>query len=232
MSLPRFFIYALLDPDTYEIKYVGQSAQGISRFNFTMNKISLMIDSPKTKWILELLNKNKIPLFKIVEVCEFQELNQKEVFWISKYRNLLNIASGGVGGNTGKAHQKWKPVVAKNLQTGHITEYEYVWQVEKDGFYPTKVSAVCLGKRKSHKGHYFVHKGDSFNEKEMNNPFYDTKKSVKRIEIKTGEIKIFDSINLASKNSNVCIATVSNSCRGKSKSRKYNFEYLKCKPCK
>ncbi len=225
MSLPRFFIYGLLDPDTYEIKYIGQSAQGISRFNFTMNKSSLNIVSPKTKWIHGLLEKNKIPLFKIIEICEFHELNQKEIYWISKYENLLNVALGGVGGNTGKANLRWKPVMAKNLDSGNIKEYQYVWEVEKDGFSPTKVSAVCLGKRKSHKGHSFIHKGENFKENEIPVPFYCTKKLIRRTDIETGIIQEFDSITTAAKKSGVCIATVTNACRGKTKCRKYHFEY-------
>lgn len=226
MPISKFFIYALLDPDTYEIKYIGQSAQGISRFNFTMCKSALNIDSPKTIWVNNLLDKNKIPLFKIIEVCEYHELNQKEIEWISKYSNLLNVACGGIGGNTRKSHLKWKPVLSKNLETNEIKEYKCVHEVTKDGFSPTKVSAVCLGKRKSHKGHLFIHINESFKEKNISKPIFNTKKSVKRTDLKNSNIEIFDSIKLAAYDSNVSVSTVSNCCRGKSKCRNYNFEYM------
>jgi hypothetical protein len=225
MSIPRFFIYALLDPDTYETRYIGQSAQGISRLNFTMNKSSLKIDSPKTKWIHSLLEKNKIPLFKIIDVCEFQELNQKEVFWISKHDKLLNVAKGGIGGDTGKSFRNWKPVISKNIENGKTKEYRYVWEVLKDGFSPTKVSAVCLGKRKSHKGHYFAHNINEFDVIDFKKPVFKTKKAVLCKSTQTGEVMSFDSIKEAAKYTGLCVTTISNSVRGKSKCRQYNFEY-------
>lgn len=228
MPIPRFFVYGLLDPDTYDIKYIGQSSQGLRRLNRSLEKSSLKASLPKNEWIRTLISSGKIPLFKILEVCESRELDQRERFWIDRCDPsfLLNVAKGGSGGNTGRACKKWKPVLAKNMENGEIIKYDYVWQVEKDGFSPSKVSSVCLGKRKSHKGHFFKHLDKNFpDDLRFNRSINNSKKSVVCKNNKDGKEYRFESIIEASKSFGISAATISNSLRGKSSCRNYHFKY-------
>ena len=48
-----------------------------------------------------------------------------------------------------------KPVTATCLTTGNIRLYASVERTKIDGFEPKHVSAICLGKRKMHKGYTF-----------------------------------------------------------------------------
>ena len=52
------------------------------------------------------------------------------------------------GANSPKA----KPVDCFDKDGNFIKTYSYLSEVENDGFYSSKVSACCLGKRKTHKG--------------------------------------------------------------------------------
>ncbi len=230
MRITRFYIYALVDPVSSETRYIGKSAIGLSRLTNTLNKYSLKLKSPKNEWILLLLSKNTLPLFKVIEVCDFKDLDEKEKLWIKKYglENLLNVAHGGDGGNTGKTKNIRKKVISKNLETGEITHYKYVWETEKDGFSPTKVSAVCLGKRKTHKGHIFSHKIDNLNKKiDIPKPIFNTKKPVLAVNKKTGIKSRFDSIKKAAEYTELCVTTVSNCLRNKTKCKTYDFKYIK-----
>lgn len=226
MQLPKFFIYGLLDPDSYELKYIGQSKQGIRRYNILLSKHSVERAFPKDVWIKSLIKNGKLPLFKILEVCDFDQVDQKEIYWINKHKEtVLNIALGGVGGNTGKSKKLWKPVISKNMITGEIKRYNHIHDTELCGFSATKVCAVCQGKRKSHLGHYFYYENDKNNHDNFKKPIFHSKKPIICTELSTGKITRLDSIREAALFSKKCVTTVSNAVRGKTNPRGFKFEY-------
>jgi len=45
-----------------------------------------------------------------------------------------------------------KPVVGTNIETGEKIYFEYMTLARKDGFQDSKISSVCRGDRKTHKG--------------------------------------------------------------------------------
>lgn len=160
-------IYALLDPDTHEVRYIGKSERGLERPRSHFYPNQLKIISKKTNWIKSVINKGKIPYIKILCECnDVEELNQKEIEFIAMFKNsgkLTNMTDGGTGGNTGGGQKRRKPILAMNVKTKEIIEYNYVWEAVKDGFEPNKIVAVCKGKRLTHKGYYFCYKKDGFN---------------------------------------------------------------------
>lgn len=98
-------IYALLDPDTNELKYIGQTIQGFERIREHYNKCNKRNKSTnqlsRSKvWINKLKKQNKI--FKVEYLEYFDNINDLdyfEEFWISYFKflgcNLLNDLSGG-----------------------------------------------------------------------------------------------------------------------------------------
>lgn len=97
------FIYALLEPENGEIRYIGKTdnpnlryAQHLDRERFSNHH--------KSRWILSLLRKGLYPIMEIVEECDSSDVGNREIFWIAYYRNLgkklTNMADGGIGGNT------------------------------------------------------------------------------------------------------------------------------------
>lgn len=98
-----FCIYALHCPLTNEIKYIGQTTTGIKRIynhwkDFRLNKVGKLI---KVKaWIKSLKNENiKFKISYLDYASNKEDLNQKEIYWINKYRQdgleLLNHSDGG-----------------------------------------------------------------------------------------------------------------------------------------
>jgi len=97
-------IYALQDPRTFEIRYVGLTTKGLARPNehlkrFTTKKVAKF---PIYKWIKKLDKLNLKPHILVIQ--EFNEskcLFDAEIYWISYFKNqgspLLNCTSGGDG---------------------------------------------------------------------------------------------------------------------------------------
>jgi hypothetical protein len=101
------FIYALLDPRTEEIRYVGKTIQPINdRYSahISVAKYNRKTDHAHC-WIKSLLSVGLRPIMKILEET-FDIV--RETFWINFYRSkykLTNFTDGGELGNIGKT---WK----------------------------------------------------------------------------------------------------------------------------
>jgi len=107
IELPKSntFIYCLIDPTTNEVRYVGQTINGIKRIKahyFYSDKITTQsgMKTPSQHWICKLKKQGKI--FK-VGYLEYTDnvslLNELEIKWIAYYRSLdarlLNLGPGG-----------------------------------------------------------------------------------------------------------------------------------------
>jgi len=96
----HFLIYALFDPRTEEIRYVGQSTRGISRAK--AHRWISPTQPHLSNWIRKLKSEGVEYGIKILEDCNSQdEVNDAEIKWIANMReagcDLMNIASGGLG---------------------------------------------------------------------------------------------------------------------------------------
>lgn len=101
----KICIYGLLDPHTKEIKYIGQTIQGIKRIkehyhkSHKRNKITNLLSRSKL-WIYNLKKQNKI--FEVIYLEYFEDeifLDEAEIFWINYFKflgcQLLNHLDGG-----------------------------------------------------------------------------------------------------------------------------------------
>ncbi len=98
MENNKNFIYVIKDPRTNEVRYVGQTSKGSSRFRSHLY-------SSKTKtypiciFIKELIDVNLSPIFEIQEYVSIDQLDDREKYWIAVYKqlgsDLLNLTQGG-----------------------------------------------------------------------------------------------------------------------------------------
>lgn len=92
-------IYALSDPESHEIRYVGKTVKNIKvRFSEHISKSLKNPTSYKDYWIKSLDEKGLRPLITLIETCEKDIWEIREKYWISHYRSfsrLTNISDGG-----------------------------------------------------------------------------------------------------------------------------------------
>jgi y4mF family transcriptional regulator len=91
----KCIIYALVDPRTDEIRYVGKSVNGISR---PKSHITFSHNNLINEWVNELRDDNYLPEIRILESLENpSQLIEKEKYWIGKLLeegyDLLNLSS-------------------------------------------------------------------------------------------------------------------------------------------
>jgi hypothetical protein len=104
MSKPKkYIIYALSDPRTTEIRYIGKSSSGLKRARAHLQPSR--IKKTRTKcgnWIKSLIKLNLKPTIEEVEIHQnHDDLIQAEIFYVSYFRslgfNLTNHTTGGEG---------------------------------------------------------------------------------------------------------------------------------------
>ena len=108
------FIYALIDPRNFEVRYIGKSDDPALRLRshvYTSKEKKKNIH--KANWIKQLLSFGLFPILQIIEECDESIWEEREKYWISFYKknmknNLVNITEGGEGGATfkGKFHSQ------------------------------------------------------------------------------------------------------------------------------
>jgi hypothetical protein len=95
------YIYALVDPRTGEIKYIGATTAGIERYKRHNSNYYLKKSTLKNNWIKSLKLKNLSPELLIIEHCNKEDLCELEEFYISYFKFLgfvlLNHCDRGYG---------------------------------------------------------------------------------------------------------------------------------------
>jgi hypothetical protein len=96
--MKQVFIYALCDPDTGEIRYVGKANDVVVRYGKHLKDKE---DTYKARWIRKLTANGKKPMLEILESVEMEGWQEAEKFWIRYFRflgmELVNTAEGGMG---------------------------------------------------------------------------------------------------------------------------------------
>lgn len=83
------YIYKLIDPETNDIKYIGQTNNIKRRYNdhisSSFNENSDSYNTYKARWIRKLKSKDLLPLIEIVEECvDLIQSNIREKYYIEK----------------------------------------------------------------------------------------------------------------------------------------------------
>jgi predicted GIY-YIG superfamily endonuclease len=94
------FIYALSDPRTNEIRYIGKSNDPQHRLKVHIRG-SKALKTHKDRWINQLTLCDLEPILDIIEEVSIDEWQEREPYWIEYFRSqgapLTNEAPGGMG---------------------------------------------------------------------------------------------------------------------------------------
>lgn len=100
---PLVWIYALLDPETGEPRYVGKAINPHVRFSQHLSERSRK--THKQRWIAKLKASGREPSLELLEQVPEAEWQAAERHYIAEYRRLgarlVNGDDGGYGGKTG-----------------------------------------------------------------------------------------------------------------------------------
>ena len=104
------FIYALADPETDEIRYVGKADCVKERFAAHLREAKTGKQSHKCNWIRQVTDKNLIPQLIVLEEVSQEDWKKAEIYYIEEFKRLghglTNIAKGGEGFETGYVQDK------------------------------------------------------------------------------------------------------------------------------
>lgn len=95
------YTYALVDPRTFEIRYIGITKHSDMRLTEHIRIAKNDTDSNihKRSWIKQLLKLDLKPIFVILESCPIEDSSNSEIWWISLCKslgfNLTNLTNGG-----------------------------------------------------------------------------------------------------------------------------------------
>jgi plasmid maintenance system antidote protein VapI len=96
-------IYALADPRTGEVRYIGKAVDPVRRLQQHLTPFQLSrYKSKKNSWIKSLLDAGVTPTLHVLELVDYQAANEAEIRWIAKAlgmgARLTNGTAGGDGG--------------------------------------------------------------------------------------------------------------------------------------
>lgn len=95
------FIYALVDPITEQVRYIGKSNNPRKRYNAHLTDTRFC--KHKINWIKKLKEQSLVPVLQILEEVSQDTWQERERHWIAFYRqhghDLINETDGGEGMN-------------------------------------------------------------------------------------------------------------------------------------
>lgn len=202
--MPRNFgiIYGLIDSNK-TIRYVGQTTQPVIHRYKQHLWYSIKQKNHLGYWI----NKNKETIkIKILEYCKIEEITKRELFWISKFDNLVNSMKGTALSN----HHTHSDETKRKIGLATIRNHTGMKRTIETKNNISKSRKDFL-KIKTNHPFYGKHHTEEF----KRNQSIKVSKPVLQF-TKTGDfIKEFNSITSAGKELNINIGNISACCRNK-----------------
>lgn len=237
----QYKIYILKDPRTLEIRYVGVTCKPLN------TRLSNHIYYAKKRncthvhnWILSLLSIDLKPLIEILEVVTEDNWEEREKYWILKYKknfNLTNIALGGRGlirDRTLSSRQKsalghYKPIYQINNTGNIVKEFTSISEASKQlNISRTNISNTLNSRNSTagkfkwvYKSLYNINTDYSFN---IDNSVGYTKNVIRK-NIETLEIKNYESIIEAAIDNNLKYHTMIRIIKNNKYYENFNFYF-------
>jgi hypothetical protein len=82
LSCPVSYLYKLIDPETQEIRYIGQTRHPEKRLNQHLKEKG---NYYKTNWVKSVITKGLTPIFEVFMCTSRETINQEEQNWIRFY---------------------------------------------------------------------------------------------------------------------------------------------------
>lgn len=103
-------IYALIDPRTKEVRYIGKTIRTLDfRLRAHINSANSKRRNLRVNWLKSLCRNGFIPEIQLLEACDESTWEDRERYWIKYGRdmgwNLVNSTDGG-GGPKGMRHSE------------------------------------------------------------------------------------------------------------------------------
>ncbi len=118
----RFLVYALRDPITRELRYVGKTTTGLKRARAHTRPAALLERSHKASWVRSLLARGLCYEIVVLEVFSSEQgLSEAECQWIAVGRSALgqrltNTTVGGDGRSGSKQTAETRAKIAAKLK--------------------------------------------------------------------------------------------------------------------
>ena len=98
----KYIVYALVDPRTNTVRYIGKSARGLHRPKaHTAPSYLSKSKGHKGNWLRQLKEQRLDPVVRVLEETNASDLASCEMFWIAQARGLgwplTNATKGGEG---------------------------------------------------------------------------------------------------------------------------------------
>lgn len=150
--MPRHLIYALVDSQTQEVRYVGRSSSGLARPKAHMYPCNLIEDSHKTRWIKK--NLGHIEIKVLEEVTSKDLLDEREIYWISQFSNLTNTQAGG---KTGPAVYRYDSIIYQvSSDFKVVNKYNSIKEIDSNKFSLSGIRRCLNGARVKYKKYYWT----------------------------------------------------------------------------
>jgi hypothetical protein len=105
--MEEYKIYSLNDPITNEVRYIGKTISPL--YKRLSSHYRDRKKSYKTHWINGLKKNGLKPIINIIEICNNENWEEREKYWIKHFRKitrLTNYLDGGQGQQVGYKHTK------------------------------------------------------------------------------------------------------------------------------
>ncbi len=122
--MKNIYIYCLKHPETLEIKYIGKTT------NIKRRLYQHLYDSKKNisnrraiNWIKSLLALKLKPVIEVVEICNEENWQKREIYWISFYKNRFDICNHHEGGLGALGRIPNKENIDRIRKVGYLQSY-------------------------------------------------------------------------------------------------------------
>jgi hypothetical protein len=121
-------IYALRDPESFQIRYIGKTTQSLQYRLMYHIRDSRKYNHYNASWIKGLTKRGLKPIITLVQTCPVVTLNTQEIFWIKvckDYCRLTNLTDGGDGNNgqfrSNESKKRTSDTLKRKIKAGLIT---------------------------------------------------------------------------------------------------------------